>query len=88
VFEVLAAAAGAAISATLTAITMGISASSKRAIEGRDAVIRLTTAVENVAGRLEQLHVDIKADRREIFGRMNDIEHRLTRLEVFHTEKQ
>lgn len=80
VFEIIAAAVGAVI----TVATMGIGAASKRAIEGRDAVIRLTSAVEHVATRLESLHVDIKADRREMFGRMNSIEQRVARLEGFH----
>lgn len=66
---------------------MGVGATSKRAMDGRDAVIRLTLAVENVATRLEQLHVDMKADRREIFGRMNTVEQRVTRLEAFHSEQ-
>lgn len=85
--EIFAASAGAAISAVLTALTMGIGARNKRAVEGRDAVLRLTLAVENVATRLEQLHVDMKADRREIFGRMNIVEQRVTRLEAFHSEQ-
>lgn len=77
-FEVIAAALGAAI----TVGAMGIGALGSRNREGRDAVIRLTAAVENVASRLETLHVDIKADRRETFTRLNDIEQRLTKIEV------
>jgi hypothetical protein len=45
-------------------------------------VIRLTVAVENVATRLEELHVDIKADRKETFSRLNQVEQRVSRLEV------
>lgn len=53
-----------------------------RSREGRDAVIRLTAAVENVATRLETLHVDIKADRRETYTRLNSIEQRVAKLEA------
>lgn len=45
-------------------------------------MIRLAASVDNVASRLEQLHVDIKADRRETFGRLNSIEQRVARLEA------
>jgi len=40
--------------------------------------------VDNVAARLEQLHEDIKADRREYFSRLNSLEQRVARLEVPH----
>lgn len=76
--EVVAAAVGAAI----TVGAMGVGSSSKRANEGRDAVIRLTAAVENVASRLETLHVDIKADRRETYTRLNGLEQRVAKLEA------
>ena len=81
--EVIAAAVGAAI----TVGAMGIGATSKRAADGRDAVVRLTAAVENVALRLETLHVDIKADRRETYGRLNGLEQRVAKLEAFSQEK-
>jgi hypothetical protein len=61
---------------------MGIGSNAKRSAEGRDAVIRLTAAVENVATRLETLHVDIKADRRETYTRLNSIEQRVAKLEA------
>lgn len=61
---------------------MGMGSLSTRNREGRDAVIRLAASVDNVASRLEQLHVDIKADRRETFTRLNSIEQRVARLEA------
>ena len=76
--ELIAAALGGAI----TIGAMGIGAMSNRSREGRDAVIRLTAAVENVATRLETLHVDIKADRRETYTRLNSIEQRVAKLEA------
>lgn len=78
VVEVAAAVVGAAI----TVGAMGVGALGSRGREGRDAVIRLAASVDNVATRLEQLHVDIKADRRETFSRLNSIEQRVARLEV------
>lgn len=78
--EVAAAVAGAVI--TVGAMGMGSMGSRNR--EGRDAVIRLAASVDNVAARLEQLHVDIKADRRETFSRLNNLEQRVARLEVPH----
>ena len=77
-FELIAAALGGAI----TIAAMGVGSLSNRSREGRDAVIRLTSAVENVAARLETLHVDIKADRRETLGRLGDIEQRVSKLEA------
>lgn len=53
---------------------MGVGGASRRVNEGRDAVIKLTAAVEHVATRLETLHVDIKADRRETFARLSALE--------------
>lgn len=78
VIEVIAAAIGGAI----TIGAMGIGSMTNRSREGRDAVIRLTAAVENVATRLETLHVDIKADRRETYTRLNSIEQRVAKLEA------
>jgi hypothetical protein len=78
VVEIIAAAIGGAI----TVGAIGIGAVSNRSREGRDAVIRLSSAVENVATRLETLHVDIKADRRETFSRLNSIEQRVAKLEA------
>ena len=61
---------------------MGFGSATRRANEGREAVIRLTTAVENVASRLDEIHVDIKADRKETWQRLNALEVRVTRLET------
>lgn len=76
--EVVAAIAGAAISVG----AMGYGSASRRANEGREAVIRLTTAVENVALRLDEIHLDIKADRKETWQRINALEMRVTKIEA------
>jgi hypothetical protein len=78
VIEVIAAAIGGAI----TIGAMGIGSMTNRSREGRDAVIRLTAAVDNVATRLETLHVDIKADRCETYTHLNLIEQRVAKLEA------
>lgn len=76
--EVVAAVLGAAV----TVGAMGIGSVSGRSREGRDAVIRLAASVDNVAARLETLHVDIKADRKETFSRLNSVEQRVAMLEA------
>jgi hypothetical protein len=76
--EVLAAVAGASVSVA----AMGAMGFSKRNDEARDAVIRLTSAVEHIATQLEVLHNDIKDDRRETFQRLGSVEQRVTKLEL------
>ena len=76
--EVLAAVAGASISVA----AMGAMGFSKRNDEARDAVIRLTAAVEHIATQLEVMHTDIRADRKETFSRLNGVEQRVTKLEA------
>lgn len=75
--EIYAAVLGASIGVA------GITASgfSRRNNESREAVIRLTMAVESIAGKLEELHQDMKADRKEIYTKLNEHGDRLTVLE-------
>lgn len=76
--EIYAAVIGASIGiAGMTASGFG-----RRAAESREAVIRLTMAVESIAGKLEELHQDLKADKKEIYGRLNSCEVRITSLEA------
>ena len=75
--EVLAAVAGASISVA----AMGAMGFSKRNDEARDAVIRLTSAVEHIATQLEILHNDIRDERKETFGRLSGVEQRVSKLE-------
>lgn len=76
--EVIAAIAGASISVA----AMGAMGVSRRNDEARDAVVRLTSAVEHIATQLEVLHTDIKEDRKETFTRLNTVEQRVTKLEA------
>jgi hypothetical protein len=74
----LAAVAGASISVA----AMGAMGFTKRNDEARDAVIRLTAAVEHIATQLEVMHTDIRADRKETFARLNGVEQRVATLEA------
>jgi len=76
--EVIAAVAGASISVA----ALGAAGFTRRNDEARDAVIRLTSAVEHIATQLEVLHNDIREERRETFGRLNGVEQRVSKLEA------
>jgi hypothetical protein len=76
--EIIAALVGSAF----TALVMATGGAIRGNTTSREVVTRLTVAVENVATRLEELHVDIKADRKETFGRLNSVEQRVSRLEA------
>jgi len=78
VIEILSAVAGASISVA----AMGIFGYSRRNEEASAAIVRLTSAVENIASSLNILHVDIKESNREVFTRLNQVENRVTKLEV------
>ena len=75
--EVIAAVAGASISVA----AMGAMGFTRRNDEARDAVIRLTSAVEHIATQLEILHGDMRDERKETFGRLSGVEQRVSKLE-------
>ncbi len=76
--ELIAAVAGASISVA----AMGAMGFSRRNDEAREAVIRLTAAVEHIATQLEHMHTDIKSDRKETFARLSGVEQRVATLEA------
>jgi len=78
VVEILAAITGASISVAAYAFT-GIA---RRNAQSHDSVLRLTMAVESVASKMEELHLDFKSQSREVFGRLNQMEQRLAKLEA------
>jgi uncharacterized membrane protein len=78
VIEILAAALGASISVAAA----GLFGFSRRNEEASAAIVRLTSAVEHIASSLEILHVDIKTTNREMFTRLNQVENRVSKLEV------
>lgn len=61
---------------------MAFTGNARRSGESRDSVLRLTMAVESVAEKIQQLHDDFRTDRVEVFGRLNQIEQRIAKLEV------
>ena len=73
--------AAAAAGATISAVFLGFSSHNRRAVEGRDCLIRLSTSVDNVASRLEELHNDLRSERMEIFQRLSAAEQKIARLE-------
>lgn len=79
--EIYAAILGALLGVSGTGAIMTFSGAAKRNTESREAVIRLTSAVESIAGKLEELHQDMKADRKEIYTRLNAHGERITLLE-------
>ena len=76
--EIIAAVAGASISVA----AMGAASSGRRNEEARNAVVRLTAAVEHIATQLEQMHTDMKEAQRETYGRLNTVEQRVSKLEA------
>jgi hypothetical protein len=78
VFEVVAAAAGASI----TAIFMAFGSYNKRVLSGQECLTRLSMSVDNVAERLEELHQDLRSERTEIFSRLAAAEKAIARLEA------
>lgn len=76
--EVLAAITGAVVGIAAS----GVGAFMKRDNEASKAVIRLTAAVEHIAGEVSLLRQEIKDDRQELFPRLNSIEQRLAVLET------
>jgi hypothetical protein len=80
--EVWAAVAGASI----TVAGVGVSGINRQARNGQDSLIRLTAAVDNLSGRLDILHNDIKTKDMEVFARLNELERSVARLEG-HTDR-
>ena len=75
--EVWAAVAGASV----TVAGLGVSGLNRQSQQGRDSLVRLTTAVDNLSSRLQILHDDIKTKDVEVFARLNKLERSVARLE-------
>ena len=80
--EVWAAVAGA----NVTVAGLGVSGLNRQSQQGRDSLVRLTTAVDNLSSRLQILHDDIKTKDVEVFARLNELERSVARLEG-HTDR-
>ena len=75
--EIAAALVGAAVAIGASGIGNFI----RRDDEASKAVVRLTAAVEHIAGEVSLLRTEIKDDRQELYPRLNAIEQRLAKLE-------
>ena len=75
--EVWAAVAGASV----TVAGLGVSGLNRQGQQGRDSLVRLTTAVDNLSSRLQIMHDDIKTKDVEVFARLNELERSVARLE-------
>jgi|TARA_R100000081_G_scaffold72463_1_gene39122 predicted nucleic acid-binding Zn-ribbon protein len=75
--EVWAAAAGASI----TVAGIGITGLKQQNQQGRDSLVRLTVAVDNLSRQLDVLHTDIRSVNQEVFARLADLEASVARLE-------
>ena len=72
----------AIVGASVSVAAMGVFGYSRRNEEASAAIVRLTSAVENIAASLNILHVDIKESNKEVFTRLNQVENRVSKLEV------
>jgi outer membrane murein-binding lipoprotein Lpp len=77
VVEVLAAVAGASIGVG----GLAIAGASRQNQTGRDSLVRLTSAVDNLATRMDVLHTDLRLRDQEIFARISELERSVARLE-------
>ena len=75
--EIWAAAAGASI----TVAGLGITGLKQQGQQGRDSLVRLTTAVEGLSRQLDVLHTDIRSRDQEVFARLSELEQAVARLE-------
>lgn len=76
--EIIAAAIGAAVGVTAS----GIGSLVRRDGDAAAAVVRLTAAVEHIAGEVSLMRSEMREDRTELFGRVGNIEQRLAALEA------
>jgi hypothetical protein len=75
--EVWAAAAGASI----TVAGLGITGLKQQNQQGRDSLVRLTVAVDNLSRQLDVLHTDMKSVDQEIFARLGALEQAMAKVE-------
>ena len=73
--------AAAVVGASVTLAGISFQGMTKRNNEARDAVIRLSTAVEGIAGKIDELHTDMRDHNKEIYGRLNNHAERIRALE-------
>ena len=72
--------AAAAIGAAMGIVASGLSGMLRRDDHAAAAVVRLTAAVEHIAGEVSLMRSEMREDRTELFGRLNQAEQRLATL--------
>ena len=77
VVEIWAAVAGASIGVAAS----GLKGASRENQHGSDSLVRLTSAVDNLASRMDVLHADLRVRDQELFARISDLEQNVARLE-------
>ena len=77
VVEIWAAVAGASIGVAAS----GIKGANRDNQHGRDSLVRLTSAVDNLASRMDVLHAALRVRDQELFARISDLEQNVARLE-------
>jgi len=77
VVEIWAAVAGASIGVAAS----GVRGVNRQGQDGRDSLVRLTSAVDNLANRMDVLHADLRVRDQELFARISDLEQNVARLE-------
>ncbi len=77
VVEIWAAVAGASIGVAAS----GIKGANRENQHGRDSLVRLTSAVDNLASRMDVLHADLRVRDQELFARISTLEQDVARLE-------
>ena len=75
--QLWAAVAGASIGVAAS----GVRGANRQGQDGRDSLVRLTSAVDNLASRMDVLHADLRVRDQELFARISDLEQNVARLE-------
>ncbi len=75
--EIIAATIGAAVGIAST----GAGALLNKNNKSSESVIRLTAAVEHIAGEVSLMRTEMREDRAELFGRISHLEQRLASIE-------
>lgn len=78
----------AALGATIGIVAGGVGNMMRRNSDASISVVRLTSAVEHIAGEVSLLRQEIKEERAEMAPRLRSIEHRLSTLEARLTGEQ
>ncbi len=77
VVEIWAAVAGASIGVAAS----GLKGASRESQQGRDSLVRLTSAVDNLSSQVDLFRREQAAISTEVFARLSDAERAIARLE-------